>query len=88
MEKFWFIEGPNPIDGKPPIECKCKICTEISKKEKRLQLKLDTIEKHVSKVYKKETIDGIEKSVVTSKMKDNYLHIRNAELYELHTIIG
>ena len=49
---------PNPIDGEPPIECRCKICTKITKKEKRLQLKLDTIEKHVDKVYKKETVDG------------------------------
>ena len=85
MEKYRFIEPvPNPIDGAPPTECRCKICTEIAKKEKRLQLKIDTIEKHVGKVCKKETIDGVEKSVVTWKTKDNCLHIRNAEIYELH----
>lgn len=85
VEKYWFIEPvPNPIDGAPPTECRCKICTEIAKKEKRLQLKIDTIEKHVGKVYKKETIDGVEKSVVTWKTKDNCLLIRNAEIYELH----
>ena len=55
----------NPIDGEPIIECRCKICIEITKKEKRLQLKLDTIENHVGKVYKKETIDGVEKSMLT-----------------------
>ena len=85
VEKYWFIEPvPNPTDGEPPNECRRKICTEITKKEKRLQLKIDTIEKHVSKVYKKETIDGVEKSVLTWKTKDNYVHIRNAEIYELH----
>ena len=66
VEKYWFIEPvPNPNDGEPPTECRCKICTEITKKEKRLQLKIDTIEKHVGKVYKKETIDGVEKSMLT-----------------------
>ena len=55
-----------------------------NKKEKRLQLKIDTIEKHVGKVYKKETIDGVEKSMLTWKTKDNYLHIRNTKIYDLH----
>ena len=85
VEKYWFIEPvPNPIDGEPPIECRCKICIEITKKEKRLQLKLDTIKNHVGKVYKKKTIDRVEKFVLTQKKKDNYLHIRNAKIYELH----
>ena len=85
MEKYWFIEPvPNPNDGEPPAECRCKICTEIKKKEKRLELKIDTIEKNVNKVYKKEIIDGVKKSVLTWKTKENYLHIRNAETYELH----
>ena len=68
----------NPIYGEPLVECRSKICTEITKKEKRLHLKLDSIEKNVGKVYKKETIDGVEKPVVTWKMKDNCLHTRNA----------
>ena len=84
MEKYWFIEPvPNPNDGEPPAECRCNICTEITKKEKRLQFKIDTIENHVGKVYKKEIIDGVKKSMLTWKTKENCLHIRNAEIYEL-----
>lgn len=49
-----------------------------------LQLKLNTIEKYVGKVYKKETIDGVAKLVLTLKIKDNYLHIKNIDLYELN----
>lgn len=75
---------PNPINCEPPVECRCKICIEITKKEKRLQLKIDTIEKNVGKVYKKEIIDGVQKSMLTWKEKDNYLHIKNAKIYELH----
>ena len=74
----------NPINDESPVECRCKICIEITKKEKRLELKIDTIEKHVNKFYKKETIDGVKKSMLTWKTKDNCLHIRNAEIYELH----
>ena len=74
----------NPIDVEPPVECRCKICIDITKKEKRLHLKLDTIEKHVAKVYKKETIDGVKKSMLTWKKKDNCLHIRNVKIYKLH----
>ena len=85
MEKYCFIEPvANPINGEPPIEYRCKICIEITKKEKRLQLKIDTIEKHIGKVYKKETIDGVEKSMITWKKRENCLHIRNAKIYELH----
>ena len=85
MEKYSFIElVANLIDGEPLVEWRCKICTEITKKEKRLQLKIDTIEKYVGKVYKKEIIDGFKKSVLTWKTKDNCLHIKNAKIYELH----
>ena len=68
---------PNPNDGEPPVECRCNICIEITKKEKRLQLKLDTIEKHVDKVYKKEIIDGVKKFMLTWKMKETCLPIKN-----------
>ena len=75
---------PNPNDGEPPAKYRCKICTKVTKKEKRLELKIDTIEKDVDKVYKEETIDGVEKSMLTWKTKENYLHIKNAKIYELH----
>ena len=74
----------NPTNGEPPVECRCNIFIEITKKEKRLQLKIDTVEKYVNKFYKKETINGFEKSLLTWETKDNYLHIRNLKIYELH----
>lgn len=52
----------------------------INKKEKRLQLKLDTIEKHIGKVYKKEKMDGVEKPVVVWKVGDICQHVKNAKL--------
>ena len=62
--KYPFIEPVcNPKEGEPVIECKCTICTRINKKEKRLQLKIDTIENHIGKIYEKKIIDGVEKLV-------------------------
>lgn len=56
--KYPFIElVENPIEGEPPIEHKCKICTWKHNKEIRLRLKFDTIEKHMDKVYEKKMID-------------------------------
>ena len=63
--KYPFIEPVhNPKEGEPLVECKCMICTRINKKEKRLQLKIDTIEKHMGKVYEKKIIDGVEKLII------------------------
>ena len=63
--KYPFIElVHNPKEGEPLVECRCMICTRINKKEKRLQLKIDTIEKHMGKVYEKKIIDGVENSVI------------------------
>lgn len=83
VSKYPFIElVDNPIEGEPLVECRCKICSEINKKEKRLQLKIDTIEKHMGKVYEKKTIDGVQKLVIRWKTKEESQHVRNAELYE------
>lgn len=44
VSKYPFIElVENPNKGDPPIECRCKIYSWKYKKDKRLQLKLDTI---------------------------------------------
>ena len=80
--KYPFIEPvPNLIEGEPLAECRCKICSMINKKEKRLQLKLDSIEKHIAKFYKREKIDGVGKLVVVWKMVDTCLHVKNAEIF-------
>ena len=80
--KYPFIEPvDNPIVGEPPVECRCTICSWKYKKEKRLQLKLDTIEKHVGKVYETSTVDGKEIKVVRYKTKEQCQHKRNAEEY-------
>ena len=71
----------NPIIGEPPVECRCAICSWKYKKEKRLQLKLDTIEKHVGKIYKTSTIDGKEIKLVRYKTKEQCQHKRNAKEY-------
>ena len=58
------------------------ICTRTNKKEKRLQLKIDTIEKHMGKVYEKKIIDGVAKSIIRWKTKEECQHIKNAEILE------
>lgn len=52
VAKYPFIE-PVPNNDEQPTECRCKICSWKTKREKKMQLKLDTIEKHIGKVYEK-----------------------------------
>ena len=81
--KYPFIEPVrNPKEGEPPIECRCTICTRINKKEKRLQLKINTIEKHMGKAYEKKIIDGVAKSIIRWKTKEECQHIKNAKILE------
>ena len=81
--KYPFIEPVcNPKEGEPQVECRCMICTSINKKEKKLQLKIDTIEKHMGKVYEKKIIDGVAKSIIRWKTKEECQHIKNAEILE------
>ena len=39
------------------------IWIRVNKRENRLQLNIDTIEKYMDKVYEKKNIDGVEKIV-------------------------
>ena len=83
VAKYWFIE-PVTNNDEPPTECKCTICTWKTKREKKLQLKLDTIEKHIGKVYEKQIIDGKEVAAVRWKSKEECLHVKYAIEYEDH----
>ena len=47
-----------------------------------MQLKIDTIEKHMGKVYENKIIDGVAKSVIRRKTKEECQHIKNAKILE------
>ena len=81
--KYPFIEPIcNTKEGETLIECRCMICSRINKKEKRLLLKIDTIEKHTGKVYEKQIIDEVEKSITRWKTKEGCQHIKNTNFLE------
>jgi len=42
-----------PKNGDPPTECKCEICSLKLRRDQKMQLKYDTIEKHYGKAYVK-----------------------------------
>lgn len=91
VEKYPFIE-PIPNNDEQPIKCRCKIYSWKTKREKKMQLKLDTIEKHIGQVYEKQIIDEKETPVVRWKSKEESLHVKYATEYEEHnhkmTLIG
>ena len=63
---------------------KCNICSWKCGRAKMLQLKIDTIEKHIGKVYEKQIIDEKEKPIVRWKSKEECLHVRYVAYYQKH----
>jgi hypothetical protein len=81
-EKYPLIEPmENQFLGEPLVECKCTICSWKYKKEKWLELKLDTIEKNFGRIYETSTVDGKEIKVVRYKTKEQCQHKSNAKEY-------
>ena len=52
VAKYQFIELVTNND-EPPTKCRCTICTQKTKRGKKLQLKLVNTEEHIGKVYEK-----------------------------------
>lgn len=77
---FQAVEKANKY--KQPTKCKCMICSWKCKRDKKMQLNIDTIQKHISKVYKKQIIDEKEQSVVRWKSKEECLHVNYVMEYE------
>ena len=50
------------------------------------QMKLDTIEKHVGKVYENKIVDGEEKSIVKWKSFEECRHVKYADEYNEYLI--
>ena len=73
--KYPFIELVLK-EGEPLVEHRCMICTRINKKEKRLQVKIDTIEKHMGKVYENQITDGVKKLVTITRRNINIFRMQ------------
>jgi len=83
VAKYPFIEPIDPGDGNDPTECKCMICFWATKKEHRMQLKLDTIQKHCGKLYyNKIDENGQTIKCCRDKTKDECNHLRYKVEYE------
>lgn len=61
MSKYAFIEVVEKENKyEPPIECKCMIFSWKCKRDKKLYLKLDSIDNYIGKFYEKKIINGKE----------------------------
>jgi hypothetical protein len=67
VSKFPFIDPLPPKNEKEKTQVICNICSWKLGTPTTFQMKLDTIEKHVGKVYENKIIDGEEKSIVRWK---------------------
>ena len=69
--RFPFIEPITSInENEVAREVKCIVCSWKLGKTIKLQMKLDTIEKHAGKVYVKQIENGQEKSITKWKYSD------------------
>jgi hypothetical protein len=68
--KFPFIEPLPPKNEKEKQKFRCTICSWKLGTPTTFQMKLDTIEKHVGKVYENKIVYGEEKSIVKWKSSE------------------
>ncbi|KAH9323967.1 hypothetical protein KI387_043908 [Taxus chinensis] len=82
--KFPFIEPVQSSNSEEiPCECTCTICTWKLGKQQKMQLKLDTIEKHCGKQYLTVTgADGQKIKTHRWKTEKECMHVRYAAEYE------
>jgi hypothetical protein len=85
--KFSFIEPIPPTTEKEKSrEVRCNICSWKLGKPLTFQMKLDTIEKHVGKVYEKKIVDGKEKSIIRWKSSKECQHVKYENEYNKYLI--
>jgi len=87
VSHFPFIEPLSPIvqtGSKVVREAKCLVCSWKQGRDVHLQLKIDTIEKHVGKIYEKKILNDKETCTVRWKTTNKYKHICYSQLYEKH----
>ena len=85
--KFPFIEPITPINEKEvPWEFKCIVCSWKLGKTIKLQMKLDTIEKHAGKYYVKQIENDEEKSITKCKSFEECWHVKYQEEYNKYLI--
>jgi hypothetical protein len=87
VSKFPFIEPIPPTNEKEASrEVRCIICSWKLGKTVKLQMKLDTIEKHAGKVYDKEIVNGEEKSIIRWKSSEECRHVKYEDEYNKYLI--
>jgi hypothetical protein len=86
VSKFPFIDPLPPKNEKEKPKVICNICSWKLGTPMTFQMKLDTIEKHVGKVYEKKIIDGEEKSIVRWKSSEECRHVKYADEYNEYLI--
>lgn len=85
VSRFPFIEPIPPTNkNETSREVKCISCSWKLGKVVKLQMKLDTIEKHVGKVYDKKTGNDEKKS--TARWKSDSRHLQYEEEYNKYLI--
>ena len=78
VSRFPFIEPIRPAnENETSWEVKCISCSWKLGKVVKLQMKLDTIEKHVGKVYDKKVVNDIDENKSTSRWKSHMQCISN-----------
>jgi hypothetical protein len=87
VSKFPFIDPLPPKNEKEKPKVRCNICSWKLGTPMTFQMKLDTIEKHVGKVYEKKIVDGKEKSIVRWKSSEECRHVKYADEYNEYLII-
>ncbi|KAH7428771.1 hypothetical protein KP509_09G016700 [Ceratopteris richardii] len=87
ITKFPFIE-PLLIEGEEePKFATCIPCSWKLGNQVKLQLKLDTIEKHVGKMYEKVEVEGKMENILRWKTKDECRHLQNVDAYNSHLLL-
>jgi hypothetical protein len=82
VSKFPFIEPILPANEKETSrEVKCIVCSWKLRKVVKLQMKLDTIEKHAGKVYEKKIVNGEEKTIIRWKPAEDCRHVKYEDEY-------
>ena len=75
VSKFPYIEPiPPENENETSGEVKCSSCSWKLGRTVRLQMKIDTIEKHCGKLYDKEVVNGEVKNIVRWKSADQCRH--------------
>jgi hypothetical protein len=76
VSKFPFIELTPPKNEKEKPQVRCNICSWKLGMPMKFQMKLETIEKHVGKVYENKIVDVKEKPIFKWKYYEKCRHVK------------